>query len=394
MHFANLHKDVTTVEQDRYLLVRIDTSITLSNAEQIRKDVVAAWEEHPDAEALILELDGVTQMDSSGVGVLMELASRAEKAGLPLRICGLQKGPRSLLQRTRLDKMFYICTTVEEASRDIPHKERVVLPAARKRDRTGDRERPRHSHRLLWTTMVLLLIMLIAAGAYGYMALGAYRGKMNLFPAMQANLVAAGQRIDATENSMRNWVAERDQWGKHVEAKIDGALRNARQQANEVTHGRQILQAEIDQRTSNLQTQVNNIQAAQKATDDRVANVEEQVRELENTRADEPSAEKPAANSVIGRERKDFVLPLHGEQEVAPGVWIGFTNTDVANQRYDGNMRLMADRRAIAIHRRGIAQPLEFSLRGDDKRAQLVVTRVTSNSVTGYVLLPRPAESL
>ncbi|HUB82119.1 MAG TPA: STAS domain-containing protein [Bryobacteraceae bacterium] len=385
MHLANLQKDVTAVEQDRYLLVRVNTSITVSNADQIRNEIVLAWDECPDSRAMILDLDGVPHLDSSGVGVLMELASRAEKAEVPLRVCCLQKGPHALLVRTRLNRMFEIFPTLEEASHHVPRRRAGRLPAPRKLTQIDGNS---HSHRLLWTVTLLLLVVLLAGGAYGVMALGAYHGQMNLLPSMQANLVAAGQRIDAAENSVRSWAADRDQWRKRVEAKIDRALPGARRQAND-------RQAAIDQRTSNLQTQVNNLQAAQTATETRVSNVEQQVRQLQNARAEQPSTAQPAEDGADGQARTDFTLPVHSEQEVAPGVWVGITSTDVAHQRYDAQLRLAPDRHGVGVHDHATGQPLEFSLQGDNQRGELVVTHVTKDSVLGYVLLPRqPAAAM
>jgi len=161
----------------------------------------------------------------------------------------------------------------------------------------------------LWTLALLFLAVLVAAGAYGFVATAAYHGKMNLLPSMQASLVATGQRIDAAGNSLHNWFADRGQWGKRLGARIGGAFQGARQQANNLTHGRQQLQNQIDQRTSNLQTQVNNVQAAEKATDDRVSKIEQQVQQLQNGHAQQPPAAQPPSNSVDDRNPQVIRAP-------------------------------------------------------------------------------------
>jgi hypothetical protein len=193
------------------------------------------------------------------------------------------------------------------------------------------------------------------------MAIGAYRGKMTLLPAIQASLVQAGQRIDATENAVRSWARDRDEWRKHAEARVYGAVRAVRQQAKQI------------------------------------AAVDGQLRDdqLQSSRGQEPIAvqtppgDDPSAKGVSGGDRKDFDLPVHSQREVAPGVWIAFNNTDVARQRCDGRLWLAPDRHEIGIHSQGVQRPLEFPLNGDGRRAELVVTRVTKGTVTGYLMLPR-----
>jgi predicted nucleic acid-binding Zn-ribbon protein len=143
---------------------------------------------------------------------------------------------------------------------------------------------------------MLILAALLVSVAYGYIAVSAYRGRMNLLPAIQADLVSAGQRIDSAESTLRSWAADRDAWRKNAEDRIGAALGTVRQQAKQITAGHQQLQTEIEQRTTSLQNQVNGIQAAQKATGDKVANLEEQVHKLQSDRTEQPTGQEPPAN--------------------------------------------------------------------------------------------------
>ena len=66
---------------------------------------------------LILDLDGVAHMDSSGVGALLVGLRDSQKRHVRFTLCGLSKSVHHLLERTRLSSLFEIWPTVEEALR-------------------------------------------------------------------------------------------------------------------------------------------------------------------------------------------------------------------------------------------------------------------------------------
>jgi len=113
--------EVSILERDRMLVVRVYAGITIRNAAAIHTAVLSAWQASGYLEAVILDLGHVQHMDSTGVGLLLELANRAKKAGISLRLCCLQESPRRFLDRIGLSCLFEICTTIEKAM--------LVLPA-------------------------------------------------------------------------------------------------------------------------------------------------------------------------------------------------------------------------------------------------------------------------
>ena len=64
---------------------------------------------------LILNLEGVGRVDSSGIGALLAGLRDAEKEHVRFTLCGLRKPLREMLERTRLASLFEIRPTVEEA---------------------------------------------------------------------------------------------------------------------------------------------------------------------------------------------------------------------------------------------------------------------------------------
>jgi anti-anti-sigma factor len=63
----------------------------------------------------------MAHIDSSGIGALLEGLRKASQLQVPFFLCGLNNAARRTLERTRLNRLFDICGTVEEAlRRDAP----------------------------------------------------------------------------------------------------------------------------------------------------------------------------------------------------------------------------------------------------------------------------------
>lgn len=64
---------------------------------------------------IIMDLAGVSYMDSSGIGTLVEIKRRVDDYDGKLVLISLQPRVRGLFQITRLEKFFTIAADVEEA---------------------------------------------------------------------------------------------------------------------------------------------------------------------------------------------------------------------------------------------------------------------------------------
>ncbi len=64
---------------------------------------------------LILDLLGVGYMDSSGVATLVEALQRCKTAGCKLVLCSLQPKVKSIFAISRLETVFDIVASVEDA---------------------------------------------------------------------------------------------------------------------------------------------------------------------------------------------------------------------------------------------------------------------------------------
>ena len=77
------------------LLLRLDGELDLATAALLR----ARLREF-DAQALTLDLTGVSFTDSTGLAILLEARTRARRSGTTLRIRGASGQTRELLERT------------------------------------------------------------------------------------------------------------------------------------------------------------------------------------------------------------------------------------------------------------------------------------------------------
>lgn len=86
--------------------------------------------------------------------------------------------------------------------------------------------------------------------------------------------------------------------------------------------------------------------------------------------------------------RVDFEVTKNHNSELAEGISLDVTRTDVANRAVSGWMWLTADRRAIWLKGQNAQTPVIFYGYRDGKKRELVITDVTPGSVVGYLLLP------
>ncbi len=87
--------------------------IDLSRAPALRTHLTAALGTGPMR--LVIDLSEVPYMDSSGVATFVEAMQLANKRGSRLFLCGLQERVQSIFEIARLDMVFTILPTTEEA---------------------------------------------------------------------------------------------------------------------------------------------------------------------------------------------------------------------------------------------------------------------------------------
>jgi anti-sigma B factor antagonist len=78
------------------------------------KEVVGRHREDGDSASIILDLSQVVFIDSSGLGAILSILKRMPK-GTELIICGATEPVMSMFKLTRLDRVFTMKPTVDDA---------------------------------------------------------------------------------------------------------------------------------------------------------------------------------------------------------------------------------------------------------------------------------------
>jgi anti-sigma B factor antagonist len=97
----------------RTAIVEAQGDIDLRRSASFQETLLSLPGQHPAQ--IILDLSNVPYMDSSGVASLVKLLARLRREKVPLRLAGLRPRVRSVFEITRLDTVFDIYASVQEA---------------------------------------------------------------------------------------------------------------------------------------------------------------------------------------------------------------------------------------------------------------------------------------
>ncbi|HEU5169964.1 MAG TPA: STAS domain-containing protein [Gemmatimonadales bacterium] len=103
----------TTKDSGGVTVVRVEGQLIVGNRQEL-KDLVGKALDAGERKFLI-DFAGAGYIDSSGLGALVSLSRRVREAGGELRLSGLNEDLRSLFELTKLDTLFAIADTPEQA---------------------------------------------------------------------------------------------------------------------------------------------------------------------------------------------------------------------------------------------------------------------------------------
>lgn len=95
----------TTHEHQGHQVVALTGEVDLSTSPAARKLILGCLDE---GRAVLVDLTGVSYIDSSGVASLVEAYQRAKDKALPFALVGVSAAALMVLQLARLDKVFPI----------------------------------------------------------------------------------------------------------------------------------------------------------------------------------------------------------------------------------------------------------------------------------------------
>ncbi len=106
--------DIETIPHDSHTVLRPDGRLNMVAAPRLRAAVDRVVSEGQPR--IVVDLDLVTFMDSSGLGALIAGLKRTRQAGGDLRIAGAGEQVRTVMQLTNLDRILRPYATVEDAT--------------------------------------------------------------------------------------------------------------------------------------------------------------------------------------------------------------------------------------------------------------------------------------
>ena len=102
----------TTVSSGVFV-VQVDGQLIVGNRHELKDLIQAALEK--GERRLLIDFSRTGYIDSSGLGALVSISKRVREAGGELRLSGLNDDLRSLFELTKLDTLFAITETPEQA---------------------------------------------------------------------------------------------------------------------------------------------------------------------------------------------------------------------------------------------------------------------------------------
>ena len=237
-----------------------------------------------------------------------------------------------------------------------------------------------------------------------------------------------GERMNSVQANLSNMSAGlpalTDRMDK-FEANMKANLQTARNQAQaSATQLGQRIRAEVSQSMQLIQSRLAGVESNQKEASEHVAQLEEQVaglkRELAGMREEAlastekikqlSDAQQTSSTQLSGlnermvasqaslntlttrvdRKRMDFKLPTRRTEQIAPGIYLTLRRTDSRNQEVDGTLQLGAEGRHLPIRGQGIQKPIIFYMQDESRPAELVLTQVSKDGVSGYLMMPAP----
>jgi anti-sigma B factor antagonist len=94
-------------------VVQVDGQLIVGNRQELKELVQAALDR--GERRLLIDFSRTGYIDSSGLGALVSISKKVRESGGDLRLAGLNEDLRSLFELTKLDTLFTITETPEQA---------------------------------------------------------------------------------------------------------------------------------------------------------------------------------------------------------------------------------------------------------------------------------------
>ena len=99
-------------KQDKLLRVEVDGRLVAAVAPELREEILSQME---DGTNVLFDLSSMVHIDSSGLGVLVQILQKAKAGGGKVVLAALQPAPKIVFDITKVSRVFEIVPTVEDA---------------------------------------------------------------------------------------------------------------------------------------------------------------------------------------------------------------------------------------------------------------------------------------
>ena len=99
-------------KQDKLLRVEVDGRLVAAVAPELREEILSQME---DGTNVLFDLSSMVHIDSSGLGVLVQVLQKVKAGGGKVILAALQPGPKIVFDITKVSRVFEIVPTVADA---------------------------------------------------------------------------------------------------------------------------------------------------------------------------------------------------------------------------------------------------------------------------------------
>lgn len=101
------------VQNDGVAILKVEGQLIVGNRQELKGLVQEGLDR--GERKFVIDCSQTGYIDSSGLGALVTLSRKVREQGGELRIAGLNEDLRSLFELTKLDTLFHISPTADEA---------------------------------------------------------------------------------------------------------------------------------------------------------------------------------------------------------------------------------------------------------------------------------------
>jgi anti-sigma B factor antagonist len=94
-------------------IVEVTGQLIVGNRQELKEDVLRLLEE--GGRKFLIDFRDTAYIDSSGLGVLVSLSKKIREKGGEMRLSNLNEDLRTLFELTKLDTLFHIAESRDEA---------------------------------------------------------------------------------------------------------------------------------------------------------------------------------------------------------------------------------------------------------------------------------------